>query len=387
MRRRFFLGLYGTTAIFQVPFVLAVGELLAWWGLASPWRWLVAFALGVAVVVALRWRIRIAAFDRHVGRARAWLVEEPYYVHWAATVLASFLFVLGLIGTAAGCAATAATWPGVGAIGAAAYLGALPVAAWSVLVRRRWVRVREVVVPVADLPPALEGLRIAQLSDLHIGAMTPARRGLRWSRRASGLGADLIALTGDYVTSGEKFHDDIADVLGALSAPLGVFAVPGNHDYFGEGEPLFSRLRARGVTVLRNEHLVLAKGGASFILAGVDDTWTKRADVARTLHGIETHDGATRRPIVALAHDPKLFPALAKRGVDLVLSGHTHWGQVAMPFVPTRINLGQIAYRFHAGEHRDGDSTLVISPGLGTTGPPLRFGAPPEITLIRLTRA
>lgn len=387
MRRRFFLGLYGTTALFQVPFVLAVAELGAAWGLAAPWRWLAAMAAGLAVVVGLKWRIRIAAFDRHVGRARAWLVEEPYYVHWAATVLAAFLFVLGAIAAGLASEALGVTWPGLGVIGAVAYLAALPVAAWSVLVRRRWVRVREVVARVADLPPALEGLRIAQLSDLHIGAMTPARRGLRWSRRANALGADLIALTGDYVTSGEKFHDDIADVLGALAAPLGVFAVPGNHDYFGEGEPLFSRLRARGVTVLRNEHLVLAKDGASFVLAGVDDTWTKRADVDRTLRDVDTHDGPTRRPIVALAHDPKLFPDLARRGVDVVLSGHTHWGQVAMPFVPTRINLGQIAYRFHAGEHRDGGSTLVISPGLGTTGPPLRFGAPPEITLIRLARA
>lgn len=382
MRRRFFLGLYGATALFQVPFVLGAGWLAGRLGVAPLARWTLAVALGVAIVVALRGRIRIAAFDRHLGRARAWLVEEPYYVHWAATVLATFVFVVALLAAGAAAALGAAPWPGLGLLGAASYALALPVAAWSVLVRRRWVRVREVVAPVVDLPPSLDGLRIAHLSDLHIGALTPVRRGLRWSRRANATGADLIALTGDYVTSGEKFHDDIAEVLGALEAPLGVFAVPGNHDYFGDGEPLFARLRARGVTVLRNEHVVVARDGAELVVAGVDDVWTRRADVERTMRGV-----GGRHPAIVLAHDPKLFPALAARGADVVLSGHTHWGQVALPFVPTRVNLGQIAYRLHAGEHREGDATLVISPGLGTTGPPLRFGAPPEITVVRLARA
>src|SRR5690606_18724147 len=115
---------------------------------------------------------------------------------------------------------------------------------------------------------------------------------------------------------------------------------------------------------------------------GVDDTWTRRADVERTMRGV-----GGGRPAVVLAHDPKLFPELARRGADVVLAGHTHWGQVALPFAPTRLNLGQLAYRLTAGEHRDGDATLVISPGLGTTGPPLRFGAPPEITVVRLARA
>ncbi len=381
MRRRFFLGLYGATAIFQVPFVVALAELGRARGLGDVTRWAIALAVGAGVVVALRWRIRIAAFDRHVGRARAWLCEEPYYVHWAACVLAAFLFVLGLVAAGIAAALSLAEWPGVGTLASVAYLVSLPIAAWSVVIRRRWVRVREVVARVVDLPEGLEGLRIVQLSDLHIGAMTPARRGLRWARRANAVKADLVALTGDYVTSGEKFHDDIAEVLGALEAPMGVFAVPGNHDYFGDGEPLFGRLRARGIRVLRNEHVVLERGGAAFALAGVDDTWTRRADVEATMDGV----GALR-PVVALAHDPKLFPSLAKRGAAVVLSGHTHWGQVAMPFIPTRLNLGLIAYAFHSGEHRDGDATLVISPGLGTTGPPLRFGAPPEITVVRLTR-
>jgi predicted MPP superfamily phosphohydrolase len=89
---------------------------------------------------------------------------------------------------------------------------------------------------------------------------------------------------------------------------------------------------------------------------------------------------------MALAHDPQLFPSLARGGVSLVLSGHTHWGQIAFPFLAERINLSRLSYRYTAGLYRDGDATLYVSPGLGTTGPPIRLGAPPEITVLRLRR-
>jgi len=87
-----------------------------------------------------------------------------------------------------------------------------------------------------------------------------------------------------------------------------------------------------------------------------------------------------------LSHDPQLFPVLARGGAALVLSGHTHWGQIAIPFLPERFNLSRLSYRYHAGLYREGPSTLYVSPGLGTTGPPIRVGAPPEITVLRLRR-
>jgi predicted MPP superfamily phosphohydrolase len=156
----------------------------------------------------------------------------------------------------------------------------------------------------------------------------------------------------------------------------------GNHDYFGDGEPLVTLLGAGGVKVLRNESTVIERGGDRLVLAGVDDTWTRRADVKKTL------DGAERDlPMVALAHDPRLFPALARGGASLVLSGHTHWGQVAVPFAASRLNVSRMSFRYHADLYREGASTLYISPGLGTTGPPIRVGAPPEITVITLRRA
>jgi predicted MPP superfamily phosphohydrolase len=93
------------------------------------------------------------------------------------------------------------------------------------------------------------------------------------------------------------------------------------------------------------------------------------------------------RPVVALAHDPKLFHPLADRGADVILSGHTHWGQVALPFFARVVNFARLAVPLHAGEATHGDATLVISPGLGTTGPPFRLGSPPEITMVRLVSA
>ncbi len=201
-------------------------------------------------------------------------------------------------------------------------------------------------------------------------------------RRANALDVDLVALTGDYVTSGTAFHHDIAAVLSELRARDGVFAVLGNHDYFGEGEPMISMLREGTVTVLRNEHRTISRGDDRLVVAGVDDTYTRRADIARALRGREPG-----LPVVALAHDPQLFTELARCGAALVLSGHTHWGQLALPFVAERVNLSRLSYRYHAGLYSSGASTLYINPGLGTTGPPVRLGAPPEITVLRLHRA
>jgi uncharacterized protein len=168
-------------------------------------------------------------------------------------------------------------------------------------------------------------------------------------------------------------------VVAAMRGRDGAVAVMGNHDYFGDGESLVALLRAHGVAVLRNEHRVLCRAGDALTLAGVDDTWSRRANVARALAG---HD--SMRPLIALAHDPQMFPELARRGAALVLAGHTHWGQIALPFLATRYNLSRLSYRYHAGLYRDGAAALYVSPGLGTSGPPIRLGAPPEITVLRL---
>jgi uncharacterized protein len=250
---------------------------------------------------------------------------------------------------------------------------------YGVWFRARWPRVRRLEIPVHGMDPALDGYTIAQLSDLHIGSLFSKRAAARWIRTANAERPDLVALTGDYVTNGVAFHEDIADTLGALRAADAVVAVLGNHDYFGHGEPLASLLVDRGIVLLRNQRHTVRRGEASLEIAGVDDTWTRRADVDRTMRGF---GGA--RPLIALSHDPALFPDFARHGAALVLAGHTHWGQVGVPFAAQRYNLARRVFRFSAGLYREGGSALYVNPGLGTSGPPVRFGSSPEITVFTL---
>lgn len=370
---RFVLVLFGVTAALHVPFAFAAARALGLAGL--PGAPFVAAGAAIGLVAALGGRMRLLADDRPVTAARMLLVEEPFFIHWGATVLAAPLLLLAVpIALASGRSF------GDGALGA--YVTAVVVSAWSVVVRRRWVRVRTIDVPIRGLGAAFEGYRIAHLSDLHIGAYCPKSRAERWVASVNALEVDLVACTGDYVTSGTRFHEDIAAILGGLRGKDGTIATMGNHDYFGDGEPLISLLRERGVLVLRNEHRALERGDDRLTIAGVDDVWTRRADVERALAGRDPG-----LPLVVLAHDPKLFPEIARRGAALVLSGHTHWGQVALPFAATRMNLSSVAFHHHADVYRDGDAVLYVHPGLGTTGPPLRLGVAPEITILRLGRA
>lgn len=364
--RRFFFSLYVLTAALHVPFAFAAAELTG-----SAW---VGAGLALFGVLLLRGRMKLLAFDRHRPALRMLLLEEPYFIHWCATVAAAPLALAGwLIALASGAG------PSFGRVALLAHGAGLALALWAVVIRRRWVRVRTLDVEVPGLGEAFDGYRIAHLSDLHIGSFCSRERALGWVDKVNALGVDLVACTGDYVTSGVHFHADIAAVLGGLRGRDGVVAVMGNHDYFGDGEPLVTLLRDGGVEVLRNQSRPLARGGDTLTLAGVDDVWSRRASVSRTLAGRDPG-----RPLLVLAHDPKLFPELARRGAALVLSGHTHWGQLALPFLPTRYNLSSVAFRHHAGVYREGGSVLYVHPGLGTTGPPVRLGAAPEITVLRL---
>ena len=358
---RFLLRLYLFTALLHVPLVMALWSHAAWWSLVAL----------VLPMLLFRGRVQLLRWDNHISAPRRLLLEEPYFVHWCALVGALFLFLPALL----------IMWPGWGSAYLIAYGGAIGMAIWGVFVRRRWVRVRHIDVDVPGLPAAFDGYRMAQMSDLHVGSMNPRTTVERWVRRVNKLDVDMVALTGDYCTSGVRFHEDIALGLADLSARDGVFAVMGNHDYFGEGEPLMSLLAEHGIRLLRNEHVELMRDDDRLCVAGVDDIYTKRIDIDAALAGRDD-----KLPLVVLAHDPRSFPKLAARGADLVLSGHTHWGQIALPLFP-RINYASMVMRYHQGLYREGSATLYVNPGLGTTGPPVRFGTWPEITLIKLRAA
>lgn len=365
--RRFEVALFGSTVIAHAP-------LIALFGLRFG---LVGFATGASVTAIVTWllrgRLALAYDDRPIAPRRRAL-EQMYYVLWIG---AYFWFVLTPIGLLVALATPLDAVGGLALSGAAA----IALATFAVAVRPYRVKVRRLDVAIRDLPEGLIGMTIAQLSDLHVGSMFPPSHVKRWVDLTNALAPDIIALTGDYVTSGTRFQAAAAEALASLRAELGAFAVLGNHDDFGGGEPFRSTLARTDVRLLQNEHLILERRQTRFVLAGVDDVYTRRADISRTL------EGAPDLTTIVLAHDPRLFPEIAARRRALVLSGHTHWGQLGIPFLAARMNIGRIVYPFSADRHHLDESVLHVHPGLGTTGPPVRLGVAPEIVLLTLTRA
>ena len=247
--------------------------------------------------------------------------------------------------------------------------------------------VRHVDAYVPDLSASFDGLRIAQLSDLHVGPHSSRRFLDRVARTTRDLVPDIIAVTGDLIDDRAEDVAVYGRVFGALEAPLGVFVIPGNHDVYAGWDAVEHGLRERRLgTVLVNEAHMIRRGIEEIAIVGTGDPaggWRggSRAapDIDRALADVP--DNAT---VIAFAHNPALWPSLASRGVALTLSGHTHWGQFALP------GLGwSLASPFleHAmGAHTRDDALLYISPGTGYWGIPFRIGARPEVTLVTLRR-
>lgn len=236
--------------------------------------------------------------------------------------------------------------------------------------------------PLERWPEALDGLRVAVISDLHAGAPHVGERKLeRIVAKVNGVGPDVVALLGDYadptVPGGEPIAPErVAELLGALRARLGVFAVLGNHDWVHYGERVPRALRTQGIEVLENDAVAVERGGQVLWVAGLADMRERRADVTIALGMVP--EG---QPLIALTHDPDMFPALRERA-SLTLAGHTHGGQIGIPLVrrasaPTR-------HGYTGGEVREGGGYMYVSRGVGTTGLPIRMAAPPEIALLML---
>lgn len=377
-RSRFFRFLLGATALVQVPVALGVGELAGRLG----WPRFIGLLWGVAGVVLFVVRIRASVPDRRSGSALRAAMDIPFFIHWCAAVWTLIPSVVATLvaplvslirGTPFELPLGVYMW---------SYLSGLVVCGYGILVRRRWYRVVERDVFVPGLAPGLDGTRIAHLSDLHIGGLTPRAWGLEWARAANLREPDLTVVTGDLITSGNEFHDDVAAVVSELRAKMAVVVSMGNHDYFGDGEALAQTLRRSGVTLLRNDGVALARNGSSVWVAAIDDTWTRRDDIPMAMRS--RPEGATT---ILLAHDPRSFDAAADAGAEIVLSGHTHGGQIAMPFAARAINLAMFAYPYRLGFYRRGRSVLYVHPGLGTTGPPMRLGVAPEVTILVLKSA
>jgi predicted MPP superfamily phosphohydrolase len=306
------------------------------------------------------------------SRTRLYLVLWPFFVWWTLGLLFAVFAPIALVLRALLPLSTTA------ALGGALLAGL----AGTVLALRNSPRIRRHEISIPGLPAAFDGYRVAQISDLHCGPFASGERVDHWVAAVNRLEADLVAVTGDLIASGPAFVPVVASSLGKLRARDGVFASMGNHDYFTDGEEMARALEDAGLTLLRNRGVEVRRDDAAIYVAGVDDTWTHRHDLGKAL--------AARPPemtVLLLAHDPALFPDAASRAVDLTLSGHTHGGQIGVPFFAKRFNLARVMTPFTTGLYRSGSATLYVNRGLGSTGLPVRIFVPAEITVLTLRRA
>jgi uncharacterized protein len=228
------------------------------------------------------------------------------------------------------------------------------------------------------LPEVFAGLRIVQISDIHHGLFLPREWLAEAVQQANRLHADIIALTGDYVTYSRANIEPAAEILGRLRARYGVFAVLGNHDFRVDADAISTALCRRHIEVLRNRHAALEFGGESLYVAGVDD-YGYGADLRTALLGIP-RQAAT----ILLAHNPRIISRAARYGISLVLSGHTHGGQVNLPLVGTVYGRSPDRLRYKIGWDRLGATQIYVSRGLGTIVLPWRLRCPAEITRLEL---
>jgi predicted MPP superfamily phosphohydrolase len=231
------------------------------------------------------------------------------------------------------------------------------------------------------LPNRFDGLRVVQISDIHHGLFFPEEWLIEAVRQANLLRPDVIALTGDFVTYSRRKIEPAAEILGQLRARHGVYAVLGNHDFRVDAFEVANALRRRRIEVLRNRHIALGLGGESLYFAGVDD-YGYGADVRRAMKGIPR--GAAT---VLLAHNPRIISLASRNGVSLVLSGHTHGGQVNIPLLGTVYGRSPQRLRYKIGWDRLGATQIYVSRGIGTIVLPWRLRCPAEITSLELLQS
>lgn len=266
---------------------------------------------------------------------------------------------------------------------AAVVVAALLTSAVGFVNARRRARILDVDVPIAELPHALDGFTIVQISDVHVGPTIKGNYVDAIVDAVNRLDADVVAITGDVVDGSVAQLARHTAPLGRLHARHGVYLVTGNHEYYSGADAWIAEFRRIGLTVLVNEHVVIEHGGARLVLAGVTDYTGGRFDPLHHSDPVTALEGAPQDVAtrVLLAHQPRTARAAADAGFTLQLSGHTHGGQI----FPWNF-LVRLQQPFTAGLARLDGLWVYTSRGTGYWGPPKRLGAPSEITRLRLVR-
>lgn len=364
--------------VFLIPAIYVASRTL--WPLTLPlWSKVVAAVLLLGVSQYHLWS-RLSS-----GSVFAPEFPRPVVIlfNWAFGALVLLMLIqivldLGLLATAV------VRWQRVGLPEAARY-GSLGLAALaSAIAVANAVRVppiKDVEVEIAGLPPQFEGYRILQLTDLHISKLFPAAWTSAVVARANAAGSDVIVVTGDFIDGSVDMRRKDVAPLQALEAPDGVWAIPGNHEYFFDYGAWMRHLTSLGFRMLPNAHTVIRRGGAELVMAGVTDLSAPSVGEAAPDLGLALRGAPAGAPIVLLDHQPRRARGAAAKGVALQLSGHTHGGMiVGLDRLVARANAG-----FVAGRYAVGGMTLYVSNGTGLwPGFALCLGVPLEMTRFTL---
>lgn len=403
---------------------------------SSAWRKAIRGALvGVLAGIAVAVLVAVLRNARGVVSPGSWWM--PFFGFWLSSSIFSYVFIKAITGVewlwklaqrrAPALTPSPASSPAsiaaeqidrprryfFQAAGIIAGVAPFATAAYGFVEERFHFRVREVEIPVANLPPALDGLRITQLSDIHASAYMPLRQVRRAVGMANELNGDLTVVTGDFITTHSDPLDDCVAELAHLRAPLGVWGCNGNHEIYARAEARSAELfQQHGMKLLRHENAEVRWNGATLNLIGVDhqrqrDTDGNPAPMLEGLVPLVRGDV----PNILLSHNPNSFPRAAELGIELSLAGHTHGGQVRVEILDREWSPAEFLTPYVAGLYsrpllaasslsddelqnvrpasnvKVPTSSIYVNRGLGTIGAPVRLGVPPEITLITLRRA
>ena len=262
-------------------------------------------------------------------------------------------------------------------------------AGYGLLHERLDVEVTRQRIRLPRLPKAFDGFRIAQLSDFHISPFMTAEQIRRFAEITNDLKPDLVTLTGDFLTWDAGAQVEVVQALAPLRAPYGVFGCLGNHEVYTRTQDSITRLLGTaGIRILRHTTTSIQSHGESLNLIGVDFQGCHECptfppqDYLRGVESLVLPDMVN----ILLSHNPESFDRAAQLGIDLSLAGHTHGGQLALESVHRGINLSGLSYTYTRGWYEKPGGQLYVNRGIGTIGFPIRFGAPPEITVFELTR-
>jgi len=257
---------------------------------------------------------------------------------------------------------------------------------WAFVVEPSRLIIHEETIAMKAWPSDLNGLRIAAVSDIHAGSPFIDDNKLRLLvERTNATRPDLIVLLGDYMVrdswhSSQMQPEQIARALKSLQAPLGVYAVLGNHDWWYDVSRVRAAFETNGIRVIDNYVVRLEKNGRGFYVVGIADAWSLTDDIAGTASRVPPGE-----PAIAVTHNPDILPRLPLT-FQLTLAGHTHGGQVNLPFIGRRIVPSEFGQRYAAGHVEEEGKHLFVTTGVGTSVFPVRFRVPPEIAVLTLVK-